>query len=598
MLAIAQRREEPIRLPTLMDAVEAGNLQVVHELLNGRADVNAATSNGMTALMCAAKNGHLKTLLLLLEAGADVNYVRNDGMTALALAAFFGHLQLVEELINRGAVLDVPGSRNPPEAWAASRGFLDIAYFLKKARARTPHIREVHSSQSDTLLSEAKPQAVETLDSECTEQIDVTGSASSQLHSIDQPEWLEFSEAAEVSAASVWASDYEEEIPNQNRPEAGSLEYFEADDRLDGIGTVDETTSSDTERLDDNSFEPEDYAPLMMTIRETPPSGAKLPDGNSVNREECITETSTIHQSLPSDTEFPNFDVVEDCAFVAQAPSKQETPRVRVLDESQVLPSEASFATVVLNQPLESDITGDQRAEVPDNPDAFSPHDRMRLFDDSRILSSEAGLGTEHYSDEVIHCDSAGVIHRAYSPLAEFLVRTNMNFRQLVTATALLISFLLVATLAIREFTAGQDDLTSHETVNTPVVFVPDKQSSTPRDRVTNYHQEPARIVPEQKLGQATERTSNTSQLGGKEIRGKNTQEKAVGPKATSKSEHAARAHRVDRRKSKNDIAVRSQTTAISSGTTAQRTGVSETSINNGSQRPRTVKGYRQKGQE
>ena len=52
--------------------------------------MNAADTQGKTALMYAASKGNTQVVRLLLEAGADVNFANRRGETALLEAACYG----------------------------------------------------------------------------------------------------------------------------------------------------------------------------------------------------------------------------------------------------------------------------------------------------------------------------------------------------------------------------------------------------------------------------------------------------------------------------------------------------------------------------
>ena len=60
-----------------MQAASAADRDVVAVLLQGGADVNAQTNNGITPLMLTASKNAPEVVQLLLDAGADVN-VKNQ----------------------------------------------------------------------------------------------------------------------------------------------------------------------------------------------------------------------------------------------------------------------------------------------------------------------------------------------------------------------------------------------------------------------------------------------------------------------------------------------------------------------------------------
>jgi ankyrin repeat protein len=59
---------------------------VLAKLLKARADVNAKTKEGATALTLAASRGAECAVRLLVIAGADVNLQNKDGQTAITIA--------------------------------------------------------------------------------------------------------------------------------------------------------------------------------------------------------------------------------------------------------------------------------------------------------------------------------------------------------------------------------------------------------------------------------------------------------------------------------------------------------------------------------
>ncbi|EKX47644.1 hypothetical protein GUITHDRAFT_106632 [Guillardia theta CCMP2712] len=96
----------------LVIAVQAGQEEVVEELLKMKADVNRKVSNGKnTALIEAVKHvtDELTALAIvkrLIDANANVNYANEFDQTALFACAPRAHLNLVKFLVNHGASIN------------------------------------------------------------------------------------------------------------------------------------------------------------------------------------------------------------------------------------------------------------------------------------------------------------------------------------------------------------------------------------------------------------------------------------------------------------------------------------------------------------
>lgn len=86
----------------VMHAVHAGEHKLT-ELLNSGASVDAANSEGKTALMKAADKGRTDAVQLLLKHGAQVNQRDAEGRTPLMYAADEGHTEVVRLLLAAGA---------------------------------------------------------------------------------------------------------------------------------------------------------------------------------------------------------------------------------------------------------------------------------------------------------------------------------------------------------------------------------------------------------------------------------------------------------------------------------------------------------------
>jgi ankyrin repeat protein len=99
--AIARNPMEVMPLHSAMAGSDvAGRRLIAQLLLEHRADVNARTHGGFTALMEAAQNGDLDTATLLLSHGADPSLASDQGKTASDLALAGGH-QDVAKLVER-----------------------------------------------------------------------------------------------------------------------------------------------------------------------------------------------------------------------------------------------------------------------------------------------------------------------------------------------------------------------------------------------------------------------------------------------------------------------------------------------------------------
>lgn len=96
---------------SLFSAAQAGDVSLIHTLIEAGADPAALDEAGETALMHAAHAGHLQAVKALLAAGAAVDFKSEQGWTALAKAAYnaeteCGYPQVIAALHEAGADLD------------------------------------------------------------------------------------------------------------------------------------------------------------------------------------------------------------------------------------------------------------------------------------------------------------------------------------------------------------------------------------------------------------------------------------------------------------------------------------------------------------
>jgi hypothetical protein len=73
-------------------------IDIAKELIERKADVNAKSSTGMTALMIAAAHNNPPMIGLLIESGADPDAKNNQGQTAADVAGINGNLEAAQAI--------------------------------------------------------------------------------------------------------------------------------------------------------------------------------------------------------------------------------------------------------------------------------------------------------------------------------------------------------------------------------------------------------------------------------------------------------------------------------------------------------------------
>ena len=143
----------------LVDAARAQDESKVRVLLDRKADVNARSADGSTALLWAAHWNDVATAGLLTRARADANLANDLGMTPLSRACTNGSAALVELLLNAGAN---PNTRvatgETPLMTCASSGNADAVRALL-ARGSDVNAREPSQNQDALMWASAERHA-------------------------------------------------------------------------------------------------------------------------------------------------------------------------------------------------------------------------------------------------------------------------------------------------------------------------------------------------------------------------------------------------------------------------------------------------------
>ncbi len=188
----------------------------------------------------------------------------------------------------------------------------------------------------------------------------------------DELDWLEFSEQVDLSAASVWVPDYEED-------------------------------------------------------------------------DEITLQGKRVEAPVEAPQEANHIDIEHVPANVEEVSSQVKTARqVRILDESQVLSGEASFATVSLNQRIEESIFESREPIASTEVEGLNQKDgtqRARLLEESEILAGEASYATVMIGERL-----GG---RSHSPIAEFLEKTRLTRLQMMLCGLLVVSVMSVAVIVV-----------------------------------------------------------------------------------------------------------------------------------------------------
>jgi ankyrin repeat protein len=161
--AIGYAAGDPVNV---VDAARRGDAALVQKMIAARADVNATSPDGTTALHWAAEHGDVELVRFLIARGANVRTANRYGVTALRSACEQGSAAVVETLVAAGA--DVNATRaesgDTPVMIAARSGHGDVVSILI---ARGANVDAIEPVRGQTALmwaaAERHPAAVKVL---------------------------------------------------------------------------------------------------------------------------------------------------------------------------------------------------------------------------------------------------------------------------------------------------------------------------------------------------------------------------------------------------------------------------------------------------
>jgi len=122
---------------TLLNAVEDARLDLVEDLLDRGANLEAQDARGYTGLILAAYRGRIPILRRLVQAGVNVNARDRHGNSVLLFAAQHGDVRMVKLLVDAGADLNMRGQNSYTALKVAKlTGQVDVAALLESRGAQ------------------------------------------------------------------------------------------------------------------------------------------------------------------------------------------------------------------------------------------------------------------------------------------------------------------------------------------------------------------------------------------------------------------------------------------------------------------------------
>jgi len=145
--------------PGLVDAARSQDQSKIRALIDRKADVNARSADGSTALLWAAHWNDVATAEILIRAHADANIANDFGMTALSRACTNGSAAIVDLLLKAGANPNTPiATGETPLMTCAGSGSVEAVRSLI-ARGANVNAKEPSQNQSALMWAAAERHA-------------------------------------------------------------------------------------------------------------------------------------------------------------------------------------------------------------------------------------------------------------------------------------------------------------------------------------------------------------------------------------------------------------------------------------------------------
>jgi len=145
--------------PTLLKALEAGDVAAVRLLAKNAAEINAAAADGTTPLHVAVLRNDTESADVLLRAGANVKAATRYGVTPLYLACVNGNAGIIEKLLAAGADANSALPEGETALMTAARTGNVRAIKVLLAHGATVNAREIWKGQTALMWAASENNA-------------------------------------------------------------------------------------------------------------------------------------------------------------------------------------------------------------------------------------------------------------------------------------------------------------------------------------------------------------------------------------------------------------------------------------------------------